>query len=248
MILDGSLNDLSFDALAIQDNNADYFSEIKYLIHQTRIKRHFSEAQLNTYRSKSSQTHVFSFSSLKSLNKGKTRLAELPSGHHEKSIIERTLDNTSVFEGKSCTKKNFIEALSTNNTNVHLASHGYANALERDQLKLYFRNADLSLDSLFAYELLPYQIKANRIILSACQSASGKTESVEGVYNWPRYLLQQGAQSVISTLWLLNDLSGSEIFKHYYQGDQDLREAKLNYLTEGKFPVHPYYWAGLVEY
>ena len=248
LILDGPLNYVSFDALVTNDDHIEHFSELEYLIKETNTRRHFIEELYQNSNNTVFDTYAFSFSNNKTVLSPKTRLSELFAGISETKIIADISKSNKLFRAQDCTKQNFKNALKRENINIHLATHGYANAQERDQLKLYFRNKDLSLDSMFAYELLESQINAHQIILSACETAYGKTETVEGVYNWPRYLLQQGAQSIISTLWLLSDVSGSEIFKHYYTQGSDLHQAKLNYLTEGKYPAQPYYWAGLVEY
>ena len=61
-----------------------------------------------------------------------------------------------------------------------------------------------------------------------------------------------GSQSLLTTLWSVNDATTSEIMRNFYQGlaaglpkDQALYQAKLTHVEEkDQLLAHPFYWAG----
>lgn len=136
---------------------------------------------------------------------------------------------------------------------VHFACHGFLAE------EFPFRSAlVLSLDEdpqedgfLQVREIYNLRLKADLIVLSACQTGKGKLEKSEGVLGLPRIFFYTGVKSVVSTLWKINDKSTAMFMNSFYyylsQGNgksQALRLAKLKMLNS-KFS-HPYYWAAFV--
>jgi len=245
---DGLLNHLSFDALIKQDVNSRSYARMDYWIKDCTIKQTFANENTVNKIQFDNRIHAYAFSDPASLQENSGhRLEELPFSFKEVESIKRTIPETKVFKGPDCTKANFLNSLASKQDIVHLAVHGVSNTNTKDDLKLFFKDSG-KLDSLFAYEILNTKINANTIILSSCESADGMIESREGIYNWPRYLLQQGAQQVITSNWDLNDYAAAELFDDYYQNGFNLRNAKLNLLERGGELAHPFYWAGLIAY
>ncbi len=92
------------------------------------------------------------------------------------------------------------------------------------------------------------------VFMNACESASGKILVGEGIANFARSFMQSGAQTILQTLWNVNDKSSATIGTTFYQEigkgkdvDEALRLAQLNYIsTVDDFNKHPYYWAGII--
>ncbi len=92
------------------------------------------------------------------------------------------------------------------------------------------------------------------VVLSSCNSAIGELVEGEGLTSLSKALFHSNAQSVVSTLWAINDESSSIIMRFFYQNlkegmtkDKALRLAKLEYLEEvDPAYAHPYYWAGII--
>ena len=136
---------------------------------------------------------------------------------------------------------------------IHFACHGFLSE------EFPFRSAlVLSLDEdsqedgfLQVREIYNHRLKANLIVLSACQTGKGKLEKGEGILGLPRVFFYTGAKSVVMTLWKINDISTAKFMNHFYsflsRGDdkaQALRHAKLE-MINSKYN-HPFYWAAFV--
>ena len=63
-----------------------------------------------------------------------------------------------------------------------------------------------------------------------------------------------GVQSIVMTLWSVNDNSSADLMKRFYQKlaglwnkDKALQEAKIEYIQNSDIiHAHPYFWAGYV--
>lgn len=113
------------------------------------------------------------------------------------------------------------------------------------------------------------------VVLSACDTGIGQVENGEGVYGLRRAFALAGAQSVVMSLWKVDDEVTRDLMVAYYQllkegmgRNEALRRVQLN-LIEGKNPDgsprkarqggcssqsaivldlrHPYYWASFVH-
>ena len=113
---------------------------------------------------------------------------------------------------------------------------------------IYFSDSTLSLS-----DLLPEQKPVtNLIVLSACETASGKLYSGEGVFSFNRGFAALGIPSCISNLWQVDNKSTYRLTELFYKCVADgmpldvaLQRAKIEFrkttnLDEQKLP---YYWA-----
>lgn len=96
------------------------------------------------------------------------------------------------------------------------------------------------------------------VFFASCQSGLGDIQSSEGVSGLNRGAKMAGAQKVISTLWSVADKESVMLVEKFYrnliktssknslkkfQYIQALRSTKLEMLN-----LHPYYWAGFIQY
>ncbi|MEP7196236.1 MAG: CHAT domain-containing tetratricopeptide repeat protein [Saprospiraceae bacterium] len=94
----------------------------------------------------------------------------------------------------------------------------------------------------------------NLVVLSACETGLGKWDPGDGSRSLAKAFIESGSQSVVSSLWKVNDKSGSEIISNFYtylvQGklkSEALREAKLNFIRKSSIEErHPYYWSAFI--
>ena len=92
------------------------------------------------------------------------------------------------------------------------------------------------------------------IVLSACDTAVGRLQGQVGVANLARAFLQAGANSVISTLWPVDDMDSlllmQAFYRHLVNGEDvasALTLAKRDMLTKlGGGDASPSSWAGFV--
>lgn len=88
------------------------------------------------------------------------------------------------------------------------------------------------------------------VVLSACETARGKIDPVEGVLGLQRAFKKAGAQTIVMSLWKVPDEATSMLMTQFYKGlmagterHQALKDA-MNYVK--KLYPDPYYWAGFI--
>jgi CHAT domain-containing protein len=136
---------------------------------------------------------------------------------------------------------------------IHFATHGFID--ERVPLRsslLLTLDQDPTEDGFFqAREIYNTDLDAKLVVLSACQTGRGKLERGEGVMGLSRAFLYAGAESVVASLWSINDKATSVFMKYFYKGlcqgltkEEALQKAKLD-MIESEYR-HPFFWAPFV--
>ncbi|MEJ7596733.1 MAG: CHAT domain-containing protein [Kofleriaceae bacterium] len=90
------------------------------------------------------------------------------------------------------------------------------------------------------------------VVLSACETGVGKVTNGEGVYGLRRALVIAGAESMVMTLWQVDDLATRDLMAGYYKRleagkgrSSALRDVQLEIHGQAKY-AHPYYWASFL--
>ena len=141
-------------------------------------------------------------------------------------------------------------------TAVNAGSDAYENPLLRSGLalaganKLQSGNDDGVLTALEASGLDLWGTKL--VVLSACETGVGKVTNGEGVYGLRRSLVIAGAESLVMTLWQVDDFATKDLMAGFYKKlaagkprSAALREIQLELLAQDKF-AHPFYWASFL--
>ena len=139
---------------------------------------------------------------------------------------------------------------------IHIASHG-----EFDSANPLFSCLRLTADPsvqldgrLDVRDVFAAKLKAELVILSACQSGLGKVEKGDEVIGLNRAFFYAGTQSIISSLWRVSDVTTGIMVKHFYRrygGNNkadSLQQAQLqvkNDPTRREYR-HPAYWAAFI--
>ncbi|SDH86372.1 CHAT domain-containing protein [Propionivibrio dicarboxylicus] len=132
---------------------------------------------------------------------------------------------------------------------LHFATHGefYPDKPMGSALMLAGQSATDEKDRLTVSELYSMRLNADLVTLSACQTGLGKISNGDDVVGLVRGFLYAGANSVISTLWEIDDEATSKLMTAFYQKLKAgkpkaaaLREAQIELRTA--YP-HPYFWA-----
>ncbi|RLD24712.1 MAG: hypothetical protein DRI71_01760 [Bacteroidetes bacterium] len=158
---------------------------------------------------------------------------------------------------------------------IHLATHGFfmkdlgskslekqagRNEYEKNPLfrsGLLFAGASNNLENtendgiLTAYEAMNLHLdNTELVVLSACETALGDVKNGEGVYGLQRALQVAGAQTLIMSLWKVNDEATMELMSMFYTnwvgGDDiyvSMQKAQKEMLNEGRAP---YYWGAFI--
>jgi CHAT domain-containing protein len=179
-------------------------------------------------------------------------LVALPESQHEVETISSDLPspNTTLL-GTGATETNFKRLPLHRYNVIHLALHGYADPEFPDRSALIFAPQQETTDDslLQVREIRKLHLNANLVTLSACNTGVGPIGE-EGVANIVNAFIEAGSQSVVSTLWELEDHATTHLMTVFYdhlghhEGKaESLRQAQLEMLNSGDLP---YYWAGFV--
>ncbi len=151
--------------------------------------------------------------------------------------------------GKDATYKNFIASLK--NVNIaHLATH----AIFNDELPLDSR-IELADTSLYIFEIFNLEHQLQLVVMSACQTATGKRRKGEGVVSLSRAFIQSGCSSVVASLWDVSDDKAGYLMHRFHDDMKQNHQKKNIALSESKRKfinesvnrnLHPYNWAGFI--
>jgi len=183
---------------------------------------------------------------------------ELKFSDREISLIPQSLFKIKkIFNGKQATRGNFL-ANAHNFDVIHIASHSNVDLINPLQSKIKLSNGDLEL-----FDFYKYNITADMIILSSCESGKnvGSIEDIPtslDMASFPEALLSNGTKCVLSTLWAVDDYSTSEIISKFYLNlllKRDNKQFDLSgslstsireFILSQKEKDHPFYWAPFI--
>lgn len=168
-------------------------------------------------------------------------------------------DIAAIFEAepflRSRATKSQFESVAAQYQILHLAMHAFIeeNAPQFSKL-LFTQNADGD-GQLSAQELYNYDLQADLVVLSACNTGLGKMKRGEGLMSLSHAFALAGVPATVMSLWKIPDQTTPALMVRFYQNLKDglpkneaLRKAKLAYLEDTKLEqlAHPYYWAGFM--
>lgn len=141
---------------------------------------------------------------------------------------------------------------------IHLAMHAIINDQSPMNSAMIFAQPGDSINDglLHTYEVYGIPLRSKMVVLSSCNTGNGLLSSGEGILSLARGFLYSGSQSVVMSLWQIEDRSGTEIIKMFYDNlrtgmskSRALRKARHEYLkNSSQLRSHPYFWSALVVY
>ncbi|MBN1223932.1 MAG: CHAT domain-containing protein [Candidatus Aminicenantes bacterium] len=136
---------------------------------------------------------------------------------------------------------------------IHFATHGLIDEHIPSRSSLMLSLDDDPVEDGFfqAREIYDVKLKANMVVLSSCQTGRGRLQKGEGVSGLARAFIFAGADSVVVSLWSINDRASAEFMGHFYKAlskgkskEEALKTAKKT-MTGSKYS-HPFFWAAFV--
>jgi CHAT domain-containing protein/tetratricopeptide (TPR) repeat protein len=137
---------------------------------------------------------------------------------------------------------------------VHFATHGLMNSdhaeLSGILLSMVDENGRPQNGFLRLRDIYNLDLRADLVVLSACNTALGKEVRGEGVVGLARGFMYSGAKRVLASLWKVDDEATGELMKQVYQrmlaGNLSpaaaLREAQVSMWREKQWSA-PFYWS-----
>ncbi|HEX5718318.1 MAG TPA: CHAT domain-containing tetratricopeptide repeat protein [Thermoanaerobaculia bacterium] len=130
---------------------------------------------------------------------------------------------------------------------LHFATHGSFATTDPGGGRLVLaRSGFLHLADIYELDL-----RADLVVLSACQSALGREVKGEGMMGMTRGFFYAGAERVLVSLWNVNDRATVDLMQRFYRGmladglspAAALRAAQNGMRSQARWRA-PYYWAG----
>ncbi|HLH03271.1 MAG TPA: CHAT domain-containing protein, partial [Bryobacteraceae bacterium] len=179
----------------------------------------------------------------------RSQLVPLPESKREIESAAQVLPRPdTLLLGADATRTRFLSLPLEKYDVLHLSLHGYPDMEFPDRSALVFAPAPQFKDSGFlqAREIRNLHLNARLVTLSACKTSVGPTYET-GTASIVNAFIEAGAQSVISTLWDVDDRAGSKLMESFYRhlaaGEgraEALRQAEAEFANTGE---PPYYWA-----
>ena len=170
------------------------------------------------------------------------QLPPLPGAEQEALAIGQIL-NTQPLTGDKATKEAILPLL-TQAELIHFATHGLLDDFGTDipgALALAPSEQDDGL--LTAREILDLKLKAQLVVLSACDTGRGEITG-DGVIGLSRSLITAGVPSIVVSLWSVPDAPTAQLMTEFYRQMQQnhnkaraLREAMLTTMKQHPNPV-----------
>lgn len=185
--------------------------------------------------------------------------SRLKFAHEEvRSVNALFVPNSTMLLGRTATESQFKE-LSSRYRILHVATHGIFNRLNPMFSSLQFEADDENDGRLEVHEVLRLELHADLVTLSACETGLGsgyfaEVPAGDEFVGLTRAFLSVGTNSVVATLWEVDDESTVRLMTRFYtelrKGGRGTQEALLlaqQHLRTSKNYEHPFYWAPFIH-
>ncbi|WP_346881869.1 CHAT domain-containing tetratricopeptide repeat protein [uncultured Algibacter sp.] len=266
IIPDGPLWHLNFELLLTQENEKQDSRNLSYLLRTYAISyansanllfnKTINNDYLNTEIRK--ECLAFSFSDATNASNSKTIRLEtlrntkedLPGARKEIKAISEIIDGQ-YYYGLEADEANFKQNANQYSM-LHLALHGEVDDIKPQNSKLYFTKGKDTIEDnmLYNHELFALNIPADLVVLSACNTGSGKIANGEGLMSLGNAFQYAGVKSLLLSKWEVSDRTTPDLMQYFYANIKNgmnkskaLQQAKLKYLnTSETFYTNPFYW------
>jgi CHAT domain-containing protein len=149
------------------------------------------------------------------LGQSAQQLRSLPGAEREARAVGEVL-GTAPLLGKEATKSTALRRMPASRV-IHLATHGLLEDIDSSGVPgaIALAPSDADEGLLSAREILGLSLRADLVVLSACNTGRGKTTG-DGVVGLSRSLLAAGACSVVASLWSVEDESTAFLMEEFY--------------------------------
>ena len=137
---------------------------------------------------------------------------------------------------------------------IHFATHGVLD--DRSPLYSYLvlaRGDNSSEDGLLeAWELMDMDLKAEMVVLSACDTARGSVGTGEGMIGMTWALFVAGVPTTVASQWKVPSEATTRLMVAFHKNAKIMskaeawRQAALEMISDPRYRMKPFYWAGFV--
>jgi CHAT domain-containing protein len=204
-----------------------------------------SSPEPKTSPTRSFVTRGYYFDRLPETAKEATNIASLFSGGSA---------SVTVRIGTEATKADLFQTDLSRFRFVHFATHGFLpveSSVGEPALILSYDGPDEGRMMFKMSEILGLNLHSEMVVLSACNTGSGKVTHAEGVASLGSAFLAAGASSVTVSLWEVADKSTAILMQEYYRNllegmpkPKALATARASLVAQGY--SNPFFWAPFV--
>ncbi|MCW3120325.1 MAG: hypothetical protein JWM28_4407, partial [Chitinophagaceae bacterium] len=175
-------------------------------------------------------------------------LASLAGSEHSLATIAGHFSHAVNMTSLAATRNNFLQQFYKYRI-IQLYTHASGNSSNNEPV-IYFADSALYLSELIG-ESKPL---TRLVVLSGCETGSGKEYKGEGVFSFNRGFAALGIPSSVTNLWAVDNEATYKITELFYKYvadglslDEALQKAKKEFIkTSSKEKQLPYYWAAAV--
>ena len=135
---------------------------------------------------------------------------------------------------------------------LQLATHGVLNDASPMYSHVVLSQNEGEDGLLEAWEMMNLDLKADLVVLSACETARGRLGAGEGVIGMTWALFVAGSPATVVSQWKVESTSTTELMLEFHRSlhggagkAEALRRASLKLLADRRYG-HPFYWAGFI--
>ena len=188
---------------------------------------------------------------------------------NEVKKIGEIVPGTKTYLGTDMNETNLKQLSATGELDdyrvLHLATHGWVESyipeLSGFAMTVFPEEKNGEDGHVYLHEVEKLNLKADMVMLSACQTGLGKLQTGQGVAGLNQAFISAGANSTITSLWAVNDYATSvlvsELYRLVFQEKKSFRKAlcdvKRGFITgkynkEGIDLNNTGYWAPFIYY
>ncbi len=147
------------------------------------------------------------------------KLGRLPFALQEgRSLVRRLGGDSRLLAGPEASEARLKTADLTRFAIVHFAAHALIDYDRPERSGVLLAPGDPAEDGLLQMrEIVDLDLRGRTVILSACQSATGKVIPGEGVMGLAQAFFVGGARTVVGSLWPLQDSEAAVFFEAFYR-------------------------------
>lgn len=244
IVPDGALWELPFQAL-IDATSGKYLMEEHEIFYTPSVNFLPSKPPV---QSKRNQQKFVAFA-----NPSRKDSPALPEAEREANSIGKLYSSSDVFVKNEATKANFLREAGQAEV-LHIAVHGVVNAENPfDSALLFSENADDD-GRLTVPDILKMDLQGSLLVLSSCDTSSGRVINGEGLLSLSWAFLASGGKDVVAAQWSVEEKATADLMLNFYKTLKNapnetpnaLRAAQLEALKSSAPFNHPFYWAGFV--
>lgn len=236
VVADGLLVNFPLNYLFNEANKIYQFSNVYDYVHHGEIVIEPEDINLISYSSEATID-----------DKSIKKYPELEHGLRECESISSVLKmDEEIISGE---KFKLTNSTLSNSKLIHFSTHAKSNTNNRFDNYIITRDED---QKYYGFELYNAAKLPEVVVFSACETGIGFNKYGAGVQTLSRAFLDNGTQTVIKTLWKVNEKATAEFMPEMYRNWTSgatlydaLDMTKESFRTHPKY-AHPYYWAGFV--